>query len=738
MSDFQVDLSNRDLEPIHIPGEIQSHGYLIVLDQELNITHCSDNISKLFPTAGVDLIGTPLQNFELLIGNGHPSGFINNLISLGKVKKSFEQINPFEINISDSIYYLIISSTPDYYLIEFEPAISDLETNIQTLMGHSISRMLVHKNLQSLLDSSALQVKNIINYDRVMIYRFAADGHGEVVAEAKDDNIDSWLGLHYPASDIPKQAKELYKINLTRIIADVYTTPSKISAAANNIQPLDLTNSQLRAVSPVHIQYLKNMGVVSSFSISLIYKNELWGLIACHNYSPRFIDFKSRESSKLLGQILSSALDFRQEEIHQQTQEFFKNNLDIISKQLQKTISIEDALTKHPVTLLDVAHAGGAVLVYDRNIVKLGITPNDIQLANLISWLKQNNSKPSFYFENFSAIYPEAIEYSNIASGIMVSVLSKELEEYVIFFKPEQLQFITWAGNPEKPAEVNTNALMQISPRKSFEKWSETVTATSVSWSIEEISSILRLKEEIIYAINQKAVAIRQLNDKLQEAYDELDTFSFTISHDLKNPIAAIKSYAQLLTRENSFVSTEQNFLKRIVTKTDQMNLMINAVLDYSRIGRTELKYFKIDTRALIEDIIKDLDSTHKAPNLKITIGNTPDLQGDPTMMFQIFSNLIGNAVKYSRHAKNSQVHIEGIVTGSDICYTIKDNGLGIAEKDLPHVFELFNRMDNVKSIEGSGVGLAIVKRIVEKHKGRVWAESELNKGSAFHVSFNQ
>src|SRR5690606_18753465 len=147
--------------------------------------------------------------------------------------------------------------------------------------------------------NTALQVKNTIHYDRVMIYRFADDGHGEVVAEAKNDNLNSWFGLHYPASDIPKQARELYKKNLTRIIADVHTTPSKISTAADNAQPVDLTSSQLMAVSSVHIQYLKNMVVASSFSISILYMNDLWGLIACHNYTPRFIDYNARESSKL-------------------------------------------------------------------------------------------------------------------------------------------------------------------------------------------------------------------------------------------------------------------------------------------------------------------------------------------------------------------------------------------------------------------------------------------------------
>jgi chemotaxis family two-component system sensor kinase Cph1 len=172
------------------------------------------------------------------------------------------------------------------------------------MIGGSLSEMLADRNLKSLLKNSVVEVKNIIQYDRVMICRFADDGHGEVVAEAKNKKLQSWLGLHYPASDIPKQARELYKKNLIRLIGDVNVPTSRIIAEDGITEPLDLTCASLRAVSPIHIQYLKNMGVASSFSISLIYKNELWGLIACHNYTPKFIDYTSRKAAKLIGQIL--------------------------------------------------------------------------------------------------------------------------------------------------------------------------------------------------------------------------------------------------------------------------------------------------------------------------------------------------------------------------------------------------------------------------------------------------
>ena len=739
MVNFEVDQSNCDIEPIHIPGQIQTHGFLIVVDDLLIIRFLSDNAGNYIHQASGLLLGKSLNDFEQFFKNAHQSDFITQLINLGKANKSFDQTNPFQISIEGVQFHLVISTSANYFMLEFEPAIStDNGTDIQRMIGHTLTQMLADKKLNHLLDNTAKQIKNIIHYDRIMIYRFGELGHGEVVAESKNDELESWLGMHYPASDIPKQARELYKRNLTRLIADVGVTPSKILTAADNNQPLDLTNAQLRAVSPMHILYLKNMGVASSFSISLMYKNELWGLIACHNYSPKFIDYKSRESSKLIGQILSSALEFRQDEENQLVHQQFKNNFDHLSKSLQQSVSIESALTSESVTMLDIVNATGAVLVYEKSIVKLGVTPTDEQLNALLNWVKTNITVSLYYTSNLFGKYPEAVTYKDIASGMMVFVLSKELEEYAIWFKPEINKTITWAGNPEKKSEIIEDGSIHLSPRNSFEAWTQHVSGNSNSWSSEEITSVLRLKEEITYAINQKASAVRLLNERLKLAYEELDTFSFTISHDLKNPITAIKGYLQILSMNEDTDKDQQNILSRITERTNKMNYMIDEILDYSRIGRSEVTYENVSIKYLLDDVIKDLDQVYKMGNIKITVGNTPDISGDRIMLLQVFSNLISNAVKYSQFENPALIHIEGTVNDSDICYSIKDNGLGIAIEDLPKIFELFKRMNNVKELEGSGVGLAIVKRITEKHKGKVWVESELGKGSTFYLAFNK
>ncbi|MBD1393588.1 ATP-binding protein [Mucilaginibacter glaciei] len=733
----KIDLTNCDIEPIHIPGKIQSHGFLIVIDAESIIRFHSENLVQFIPNVNDNLLGSHIDNLQPIIGSNEPPDFINHIITLGRAN-GFEQTNPFNTDINGKPFHLIVSTSASYYLLEFEPAQSDSKTDVQRMIGRSISEMLADKNLQNLLKNCAVQVKNVIGYDRVMVYRFAEDGHGEVIAESKDTELPSWLGLHYPASDIPKQARELYKVNLTRLIADVNQEPAGIITDAGNTAPLDMTNSDLRAVSPVHIQYLKNMGVASSFSISLMYKKELWGLIACHSYTPRFIDFRSRDSAKLIGQILSSALEFRQDEENQQLQERYKSAVDQLSRLMLKDNDIDNALTRNSVTLLNAVDATGAILVFDNSITKLGDTPTDVQVSGLLNWIKENINETFYYTDELPVKYSNAALFRGIASGMMVSTLSKEMGEYVIWFKPEQLQTVKWAGNPDKPVTISSDGLANISPRNSFEEWSQTVTGTSKKWSNEEVKSVVRLRSEITYAINQKAGAIRLLNEKLKNAYEELDTFSYTISHDLKNPLSTIKSFAQILLRDKDLKPQTLKILERINGGADKMNNMINEVLDYSRINRLELVLKEVDPATMISEIVRDLTLVYGIDENNITIGNMPKLQGDPVMISQVFANIISNAVKYSMKTEQPLVSINGTEDEHEVVYTVTDNGLGIDIKQLPRIFELFKRMDNVGDIEGTGVGLAIVKRIIEKHNGKIWVDSELGQGSTFSIAFSK
>jgi light-regulated signal transduction histidine kinase (bacteriophytochrome) len=734
MTKFSVDLTNCDREPIHIPGKIQSHGFLIAVDKNtFSITYLSENTGDFLKEQAKNLLNQSLSGLNHLIQQHNPEFNIEDLLKLGIIRKSFDAISPHPVEINGNPFYLIISPSDDNWLLEFEPV--TLQYDIQSSIGRSASSMLQGKSVAALLSSAALEVKKLINYDRIMIYKFLDDGHGEVVAEEKEDNLEPFFGLHYPASDIPKQARELYKLNLTRLIANVNAQDSPIITFKED-QPLDLTNGGLRAVSPIHIQYLKNMGVHSSFSISLISHGELWGLIACHNYSSKFIDYKAREGSKLIGQILSSALEYRQDEEDAEVIKQFKDTASLLADHLDRDKYLVEAITTHKTNILDVTKAGGVAIIFENELKTIGNVPSAEEIWELSHWLKNTSDESIYYTHRLPEIHSPAKKYKSTAAGILSCTLNKELGEMIIWFKPEIISNVNWAGNPEKPAAPSENGLLSLSPRKSFEIWSQVVNNTSEKWLAEEIASVLRIREIIITDINKKANEIRQLNEKLQAAYEELDTFSYTISHDLRTPLTSIKTYAELLLKNKSIDEGGRKMLDRILNGANKMNFLIKEILNLARVGRSDVVFETVDMDSLLNEIKNEVLTAFKADSSELILGQLPNLKGDRTMIAQVFTNLIGNAVKYSMMADKPKIEVYGTVEGGEIIYAIKDNGIGIDNRYYDRVFELFKRMDNVKEIEGTGVGLAIVKRVVEKHNGRVWFESKLNVGSTFYVAF--
>ncbi|QJD98225.1 GAF domain-containing protein [Mucilaginibacter robiniae] len=735
---FQVDLTNCDREPIHIPGKIQSHGFLVAVNSSYKIAFCSENIYSFLGAEAATLLGKEIETLEMFLQEAQP-GFIRQAIGFAKRRNEFRPSNPYAVEVKGQEFNLILSQSASFYVLEFEPEISDLQSNLQQAVGRSLSEMLADKSLSLLLTNAAKQIREIICYDRVMVYQFHKDGHGEVVAEDKENSLESWIGLHYPASDIPKQARELYKLNLTRLIADVQQEPSAVITLPEHVQEsLDMTCNALRAVSPIHIQYLKNMGVASSFSVSILHQNELWGLVACHNYTPRFINYQQRESARLVGQVLSSALSFRQHEEDQQSTYKRRDAIEGITRLLLRNIPVEEALLKHEVTLQDTVSSGGAALLYENKLSIIGSVPDESFVEQLISWLGDQMQDDVFETNQLPQIYPLAEKYKDVASGLLACKLSKELKEYLIWFRPEVITTVNWAGNPQKPGEYDANNILHISPRTSFEVWKEQVTGTSPTWTNDDIKAAQQLRDEVNYAISRKATELRVLNEKLREAYAELDTFSYTISHDLKNPLTTIKSYSQLIGRQSDLEPKIKNMAMRIQQGADKMQAMIEEVLQYSRVGQSKIQIKAINMLKMLDDLRHDLLVASENPNLELNIGNTPEIQGEEMMIFQVFSNLLSNAVKYSKNADQPVVTVSGSTKDDIITYEVADNGIGIPDYEHEKIFELFSRAEDANTFEGTGVGLAIVRRILEKHHGKIWLESEPGKGSHFYVSFKR
>lgn len=735
---FKADLTNCDREPIHIPGAIQSHGFLLALDPATRVIQkVSENISVYLDKKPADVLGKKLAD----IFTGAQEEQLNDLLNVGMRSNNFEGQNPSAITLQSKLFDIVVHQYKDNLIIEFEIKADNNDPIIlQKVMTTALAKIQSSASSQVLLNNVAEMVKDITGYDRVMIYKFHKDQHGEVMSEAKNDGIEPFLHLHYPASDIPVQARELYKINLVRVIADVSSTPSSLTGFDdNNSAPLDLTHSGLRAVSPIHIEYLKNMGVMASFSISLMHKANLWGLVACHNYSPKMISYNSRMACRFIGQLFSAALEFRTEEDLKAENSRYMAAAQKLYEQMSEDLNIAEALTNRKTNLLSMNGASGAALCFENKMSLLGKTPSEEQIRNIAFHLKNQLISGVFETQSLEPLYNHARDFADIASGIMVAELSPGLNEFIMWFKPEFIQTVHWAGDPQKAMVKAADGTERLSPRKSFEKWTAEIKYTSAEWTNGEIGAAAKLREDVLQMLNKKATEIRKLNELLRIAYEELDTFTYTISHDLRTPLSSIKNYSEIILEDyDDQIPAEANdLLKKVIKGTDKMTQLIRDVLHYSKVGRTGIEYQQINMNKLLHEVVDEIKAASdnaKPPIINIT--NPIDIYGDSTMIVQLFQNLVGNAVKYSSKKQQSIVEISSqAYENGFILYTVADNGIGLDMKYATRIFELFRRLDNVKDFDGTGVGLAIVKRIVEKHGGKIWVESDLNSGTKFYLS---
>ncbi len=739
MEQFKVDLSNCDREPIHIPGRVQAHGFLLAYRPGSGqIEFASENVKDFTDIAAKQAIGLTMQDFMELqkpihfraehleqVLAGIEAGKTEFFVRITGKKQSFN---------------LIGHKSDELVVLEFEPVADDVTgIKLHNVIGDLINPIQQGISLSDLLTLLAKHVKNIIQYDRVMVYKYWEDWHGEVVAAEKNEDLEPFLGLHYTASDIPKQARELYLTNLVRIITDVNSVPSPLVTTAGNNEPLDLTHSTLRAVSPMHIQYLQNMGVRASFSISLVHQGKLWGLIACHNYAPRFINFESRQACKLLAQLLSTTLNAKVDEEQALTSNQYKEEADKIFDTLYATGDVPQSLINNGRSILNIGQATGAALVFEEKIYTIGQTPSTDEIKALTRWLQSNAQTRLYHTNNLPKFYTQAAQYSDVASGLMAVELFKSNGEYILWFKPELHQTVKWAGKPQKPIEVDTTGATRLTPRQSFAIWYEEVKHTSQSWENAEILTALRLREGILQVISQKADETRKLNEKLKEAYDELDTFSYTISHDLRTPLSIIRSYTEILMEELEEMPTKdvKAMLHRIIEGTENMESLIKEVLAYSRLSGFDASSFDdIDMSQMLNEVLQQAQSKHRNNAASVQMVQTPNIKAPRAIAKQIFGNLVENAIKYSYKQKKPSVVIKGERLENEILYEIRDNGIGIDANQGDKVFMLFKRLDNAVNYEGTGIGLATVKRLVKKIGGRIWFESELNKGTTFYVTF--
>ncbi len=530
----RVDLTNCDREPIHILGAIQPIGFLLALTPDWVIARASANTGEFLGSQPEELIGRPL--IEIVGASAIHS--LRNRLAMLRGADSVERIFGCVLLGDGRPYDIALHMSADQIVIEGEPSTAGDHGDATGTVRSMIARLDQAPNLTQFFNEGARQVRALTGFDRVMVYRFSPGGSGEVVAEACRSGIGSFLGLHYPATDIPVQARALYKRNLLRVITDVEATPVPIVPQLDEIgRPLDLSLSVLRAVSPIHIEYLKNMGVGASMSISIIVEGELWGLFACHHYGPRCPSFERRSVSELFAQMFAMRLESRE---RQETVEFERRARDI-SDQLLGAVASDETLLKDPdwlgEILTNAIPADGVGVWINGNHARSGVTPPTEDFERIADALNRIADGRVYATDNIASIVPEAEAFAASAAGMLAIPISRTPRDYVLLFRSELVRSVRWGGDPHKPVELGPNG-PRLTPRASFEEWKETVEGRSKPFTPSElrVAETLRatLIEVVLRLADEASAERRQANVRQELLIAELN-------HRVRNILGVIR-----------------------------------------------------------------------------------------------------------------------------------------------------------------------------------------------------
>ncbi|GCE20331.1 ATP-binding protein [Dictyobacter kobayashii] len=750
-----VDLTNCDREPIHIPGSIQPHGILMVLSiPDLHITQVSNNTDTHLGTEPARLLG---QHIAQLL----PADQVEQLTQSLRLE-AIETVNPLVITIQDSkgqektfdgVVHRVDGHEKELLLLELEPTLDTNNIyipNFYQVMRTSATVLQGASNLLDMCQASAEAVRRLTGFDRVLIYRFHEDWHGEVIAEARNEDQEAYLGLHYPASDIPAQARELYRHNWLRLISDVAYQPAPIIPTDNPLTqtPLNLSSSVLRSVSPMHIMYLKNMGVAASMSISIIKNNMLWGLISCHHNAPRLVPYTVRAACEFLGQLLSLQIAAREDVDDYAYEMQVKNIQASLLERIRGDQNPFEQIVEHATELMSLVNAQGAAVYFNDRYVPLGMAPAATDGMRIVGWLKENMQNDVFVTDNFSNYWKDAQQWQDTASGLLAISISPSQGSYVLWFRPEVVREVTWSGDPHKPVQMQDGSAMLL-PRTSFAAWSETVRFRSQAWKACELEAARGLRSAIVDnvlrdLVVQRADELADLNKMLEESNQELDSFAYIVSHDLKEPLRGINNYVHIL-KEDYSQSLNEEGLSRLATLlrlTQRLDTLIDSLLHYSRVGRVDLAFAETDLNEVLDSVLELLRARIEEHQIEIRVPRPlPTIWCDRARIGEIFTNLITNAMKYNDKA-DKWIEI-GYQQPEDsqqpLVFYVRDNGIGIRDKYFDSIFRIFKRLHGRDKFGGgTGAGLTIVKRIVERHKGTIWPESTFGEGTTFYFTLQE
>lgn len=525
------DLTTCDQEPVHQIGEIQSVGFLIAISADWNIARASENAENYLGCSASDLLSISLRD----VIKAEAVSTIRDRISVLRGADAVEHAFAVQLQDGGPNFDLAIHMTGNTILIEAEPSQPPDELNAIVMVRSMLARM---HGKASLVREATRLVHALTGFDRVMVYRFHPDGSGEVIAETTRSGIEPYLGLRYPAEDIPQQARALLIRNPVRLLADTASAPSPVVPRLDGSnEPLDLSMSTLRAHSKMCIEYFRNMGVGATLTISLMRDRVLWGMISCHHMAARHLGLEQRTTVELFGQMLSFLIE-KQERADLAEYELHSQQLhnQLIAAIVEKG-SIGENIAELANRMADLVPCDGIAVCVDGELTLQGVTPTREEFALLRRFLDRAAPSQIYVTENLGKVYLPAQGFVERAAGILVIPISRSPRDYLVFFRQELARSVVWAGAPGKVLVTGPHGA-RLTPRKSFEAWREIVRGHSKTWTEAE----LRVAEALRVTLLEVILHLNGLTEKESRAATQKQELLIAeLNHRVRNILGLIR-----------------------------------------------------------------------------------------------------------------------------------------------------------------------------------------------------